>query len=474
MSFRLAIVSGKGAGREFFFSQRSVRIGRRADNDLVLYDTAVSRNHCEVLQEASGFLVRDLGSANGVLLNEQLVTEAKLQEGDRIQVGPVVFEFRIKKGPRPTPAGEPAPVVKERVFAPEGDDERAAFEAVKTAAHDRPDFSADQAPESASGEPEPAPPPLVDEPPPASPAEPARRTETGSFKSARPTLLVRWRSAPSQTRRAVLLAGGIVLVGILAAGIIVGSRPKRDRSGELFSLEPAVAGQRFGAGKVDVHTPDRANFQFTHGGGRLTIGFAVGGVETQKELAILVNGKLVGHAPLSPERWSFGHTLRLPREVLQPGTNILTFDDTKTPAEDERWGVSQVVLNETPLPPPDEKRAAQLFELGKGAYDTRSVTPPNLWRAAGYFDEAKSFLEAMPERPPLWAEIEKAEQKAQDELQGVFDSHVFAAEKAQRFGNEDEAAQLLRELMRYFPDSTDTRHKQAKARLNSLTGDGIQ
>src|SRR5262245_27443540 len=93
MAFRLRIAEGKGAGREFYFAKSPVRVGRLPDNDLVLYDTGVSRHHCEIIKDGERFTLRDTGSANGTLLNEQLATEAQLSEGDRIGVGPITFAF---------------------------------------------------------------------------------------------------------------------------------------------------------------------------------------------------------------------------------------------------------------------------------------------------------------------------------------------------------------------------------------------
>ena len=93
MGFRLIIKSGKGIGKEFSFVQERVRVGRLPENDLVLYDTGVSRVHCEICQENEFYMLRDAGSANGISLNNEVVTEAQLQSGDRIQIGPVEFAF---------------------------------------------------------------------------------------------------------------------------------------------------------------------------------------------------------------------------------------------------------------------------------------------------------------------------------------------------------------------------------------------
>ena len=63
-------------------------VGRAATNRIVLRDEICSRNHFEVFQSGSQWVLRDLGSRNGTLINGQRVDgEWDLQEGELIQVG---------------------------------------------------------------------------------------------------------------------------------------------------------------------------------------------------------------------------------------------------------------------------------------------------------------------------------------------------------------------------------------------------
>jgi hypothetical protein len=73
---------------------RRVRIGRQADNDLVVTDPGVSRHHAEVTNERGTCTLRDLGSTNGTLVNGTRVGEHALRDGDRIHLGSSVVEFR--------------------------------------------------------------------------------------------------------------------------------------------------------------------------------------------------------------------------------------------------------------------------------------------------------------------------------------------------------------------------------------------
>src|ERR1700730_11336717 len=84
-------------GEERFFplTASRVRLGRGADNDIVLSDVSVSRFHAEVRRDGQGaWSVHDLKSTNGVELNRVAVQMAPLQAGDRLGIG--VFELLVE------------------------------------------------------------------------------------------------------------------------------------------------------------------------------------------------------------------------------------------------------------------------------------------------------------------------------------------------------------------------------------------
>ncbi|MBI5510971.1 MAG: FHA domain-containing protein [Deltaproteobacteria bacterium] len=446
MGFALKIIAGKGAGRVFKFSQKAVKVGRLPDNDLVLYDMGVSRYHCEIVQDGATFTLRDTGSANGTLLNDVVTTEAQLQPGDRIGIGPVTFAL-------------------EREAVAVAADDSGSHQPVEAFPRDS-DFGGDDSVDDKTrsrrklpakdiallfGKPAPDP----------------HRTATGSYVAHSRKL---WQRLPASTRRATVVALVLVLVGAAVSLQMIKNRPRQDRSAEIFAADKANAALSFGAGKVDVFTPDRVNFQIDFKGGRVLLHFAAGGVESPTELEMLLNGKPIGFVEMTPERWTTGMKVTLPRALLKRGTNILTFDNTATPRRDERWGVAQVHIEETPLPPPDEAKAKELFELGRASYEARSVAPINLTRAIQYFDDAERYLEGMPQPPSLYVTIRDAEANARQELQNVFDSYIFTVEKALRFSDTEGAVETLRELLRYFSDPEDPRYVKAKSRLNEILG----
>ena len=67
---------------------RPVYVGRAESNDLVLRETSVSRRHAMLGPSLEGnWMVRDLGSANGIFLNGKNVKESPLKDSDVLNIG---------------------------------------------------------------------------------------------------------------------------------------------------------------------------------------------------------------------------------------------------------------------------------------------------------------------------------------------------------------------------------------------------
>jgi len=81
-------------GREWpLAGDRSV-IGRLGGSEVEVDDPGASRRHAEIRRQGEEYVVVDLGSTNGTLVNDSPISEATLEDGDRITIGRTVLEFR--------------------------------------------------------------------------------------------------------------------------------------------------------------------------------------------------------------------------------------------------------------------------------------------------------------------------------------------------------------------------------------------
>ena len=70
-------------------------VGRDPASAVWLDEAGVSRRHAALTLETDGATLRDLGSKNGTWLNGEPVHDPqRVFDGDRIQVGPITFDFR--------------------------------------------------------------------------------------------------------------------------------------------------------------------------------------------------------------------------------------------------------------------------------------------------------------------------------------------------------------------------------------------
>ena len=67
-------------------------IGRGAGSDILLENETVSRRHAELLWRGGGWVLHDLGSRNGTLLNGTPAIRAAIQPGDLIHFAEQVFQ----------------------------------------------------------------------------------------------------------------------------------------------------------------------------------------------------------------------------------------------------------------------------------------------------------------------------------------------------------------------------------------------
>jgi len=78
------------------FTGDVMSLGRGRDNDVqVKNDSKVSRYHCKLYRRGPNFYIEDNKSANGTLVNGELITERRLFGGEEVIIGETFFRFRI-------------------------------------------------------------------------------------------------------------------------------------------------------------------------------------------------------------------------------------------------------------------------------------------------------------------------------------------------------------------------------------------
>jgi Nif-specific regulatory protein len=93
MSPKLLAIAGPLHGASYAIGDERLTIGRDPKNLVSVPDRSVSREHCVIVKLGDGFLLRDLGSHNGTLVNELRVTDQLLAHRDTITIGQTVLQF---------------------------------------------------------------------------------------------------------------------------------------------------------------------------------------------------------------------------------------------------------------------------------------------------------------------------------------------------------------------------------------------
>ena len=89
----LVVRKGPNEGSKYMLDAEVTRAGRHPDSDIFLDDITVSRRHAEIVRRADGYHLSDVGSLNGTYVNRDRVEEAKLANGDELQIGKFKLVF---------------------------------------------------------------------------------------------------------------------------------------------------------------------------------------------------------------------------------------------------------------------------------------------------------------------------------------------------------------------------------------------
>jgi len=410
--FILTVVDGPNIGKEYFF-ERTAAIGRVEDNDVVLVEPGISRNHVRIYDDQGIFLIEDLKSANGTRLNGEKLTEPEvLKDGDYITLAGVTLQFSQLTAAR-------GDVTARTTLS---DVEAQAIDATRTK-------------EDAAGK---------------------RRL---------------WRTRRGKMIIVLLLALLVIAGYWVKHRFSSGPAAVSDQSDTplTYSDDDGFFNAVYGYGKYDQTHLNHVIINFEYLGGRVTLQYGAWGVDKVGEVAIRLNGKEVGKVPLTMNRWVYGLKLVLPRDQLRKGkTNEVVFNNTLNPPGEDYWEICYVQILQEAIPPPDPKEAQTQFELAKKAWEDRDIEPGNMYKALEGFKRARDLLEALPTKPPTYQDALDFIDKVDKTLTRRFSEGLFSARRAQKLdGNLSEARTILLRTLRYF-QKEDFRYREIQNQLDAL------
>jgi hypothetical protein len=87
MTVKIIVIREDKPIDQILMEKTKLTIGRRAECDISVKDPAVSGNHAEIEFVGNGYIVRDLGSTNGVHVKGRQIKEHALKDQDLITIG---------------------------------------------------------------------------------------------------------------------------------------------------------------------------------------------------------------------------------------------------------------------------------------------------------------------------------------------------------------------------------------------------
>ncbi len=416
VGFSLVITKGSEVGKKFSFDQKVVNVGREAaGNDIILNDVSISSRHAKITLEAGNYFLQDLGSTNKTYFKDAPLKElekVQLEDGDEFSLGKVVLRFNQKSGGADESGTE--------AILPQTQDVRAKKK-VKAPGNGK-----------------------------------------DSVLKKKPVLIV---------------AVAVVVLLVLMSVIKMTQSSKTEKSKAPAYPDNSSQSVTLPASKVygycgsDWTHPDKAIFSFTPKSGNAEIFYTVGGIDSDGEVIILLNGTKVANSPLAMKGWGAEQKLALPRELINEGVeNQLVFDHTKNPPDKDQWGVKNLRIEFLATGTCDETEGKRLFELGNQMYVEKAVSEGNIYQAHQYYLEAVAQVQGCVPLPIILSEMERKMQTAREELDTRYNNLVFSYKKAIKLKRYAQAKTDLERISRLIPDEKDDRHKEAIRLLVKING----
>ena len=91
--YRLVCLTGEKKGEAYFLTGKRAVMGRSEKADIRIHDIKSSREHAEITRVGKEIVLTDLGSQNGVVVNDLKVKQHTLKNGDKVIIGKTVYKF---------------------------------------------------------------------------------------------------------------------------------------------------------------------------------------------------------------------------------------------------------------------------------------------------------------------------------------------------------------------------------------------
>ncbi len=92
---RLVCMTGPNKGKVYYLLGKRIIIGRSDSADIQIIDSKISREHAEITFTGEGYNITDLGSPNGIIINDLKIVQKKILDGEKIIIGQSVFKYNI-------------------------------------------------------------------------------------------------------------------------------------------------------------------------------------------------------------------------------------------------------------------------------------------------------------------------------------------------------------------------------------------
>ena len=92
---RFLCMTGESKGTSFILIGARIVAGRGKNVDIQINDTKASREHFELAKIKESYVLTDLKSQNGTIVNDLKVTQHRLSDHDAVIVGKTIFKYSL-------------------------------------------------------------------------------------------------------------------------------------------------------------------------------------------------------------------------------------------------------------------------------------------------------------------------------------------------------------------------------------------